>query len=418
MLNNYLCALDIGSSKLAVCLAQTRKGQIRSIFFDSVPSKYVKAGIIVDGIGLVGAIGRLLGNLRSKSGINIKYLSVNISGRAIVTKHSRAIIPLAERGNKVINVSDIQMVNEQARILGSSLEEEIIHQIPCSYTIDARSNVANPLGLYSHKLEADLYLICAELSSVQSLSRVINQSGYEIKDLYFSGLASSKAVFNLNELKNGINIFCDIGSDITELLIFYNGILKDVEILSLGGNDLTLSLCEELKIPLELAEEIKIAHGVIGEPQHIPEDKEILVKKSGLYKPIKQRLVSEIVSAQAKVICTSLKNAIEKKVSSYEIDNFVVVGRAILLEGMIETLENVLSIPVKLGKINEPRLLSLVKENNSLSGRKYLNFLTCLGMVCAALQEEPAGILRGHQTTKNLLLKALHRFKDVYQEYF
>jgi cell division protein FtsA len=336
MLNNYLCALDIGSSKLSACVAVIKKGQIHRIFFDSVPCAFLKQGIAVDSIGLVGAIGKLLGNLRVKSGINIKYLHANISGKDIVTKHSRAICPLAERGNKVITVSDMQMVNEQARILGSSLEEEIIHQIPCDYTIDAKSNVLNPLGLYSHRLEVDLYLVCAKLSSVQSLSRAINQSGYEIKNLWFSGLATSKAVFNHNELKNGVNVFCDIGSDITELLIFDKGVLKDVQILPVGGDDLTHYLSHELKIPLELAEEIKVSHGVIGDPRHIPEEKEILVRKSGLYKPIRQRLVTQILSAQAQELCSSIKSTLEKKASSYEIDNFIVAGRSSLLEGMIE----------------------------------------------------------------------------------
>ncbi|HTZ11624.1 MAG TPA: cell division protein FtsA, partial [Candidatus Margulisiibacteriota bacterium] len=416
MLNNYLCALDIGSSKLSACVAEIKKGQIQRVFFESLPCAFVKEGIAVDSIGLVGSIGKLLGNLRSKSGINIKYLHTNISGKDIVTKHSHAIVPLAERGNKVITASDIQMVNEQARILGSSLEEEIIHQIPSDYTIDAKNNILNPLGLYSHRLEVDLYLVCAKLSSVQSLSRAVNQSGYEIKDLWFSGLATSKAVFNPNELKNGINIFCDIGSDITELLIFDKGVLKEVQILPIGGDDLTRRLSRELKVTFELAEEIKVSHGVIGDPQHIPEDKEILVRRSGLYKPIRQRLVTEILSEQAKALCSSIKSTLEKKAPSYEIDNFIVAGRSALLEGMIESLENVLSIPVKLARINESHLIQLAKENSFLSARKYLTFLTCLGMVCSELQEKPAGVLPVQHATKNLLLKAVNRFKETYQE--
>ena len=123
----------------------------------------------------------------------------NRSFQNILTKHSHAIIPLAERGNKVITSTDIASANEQARILGSSLEEEIIHVIPSSYSIDSKNNVINPVGLYSHRLEADLFLICAKLSSLQSLSRAVSQAGYEIKNLSFSGLATSRAVFSKEE---------------------------------------------------------------------------------------------------------------------------------------------------------------------------------------------------------------------------
>ena len=417
-LNNYICTLDIGSSKIAACVAQIKRKRIANIFFESLPSKGVKKGIIVDSIDLVNTISRLLKNLKAKSGIKIKLIYINISGEDIVTKHSRAILPLAERGNKVITLLDIERVKEQARVLGSSLEEEIIHRIPSSYSIDSKSNIANPVGLYSHRLEVDLYLVCAKLSSVQALSRVINQAGYEIKDLFLSGLATSKAVLS-KEFNEGLNLFCDIGSDTTELLFFKDGSLSDIEVLSIGGNNLTIALQEEFKIPFELAEDIKRSYGIIGDPAQIKEDKEILVKKSNLYKPIKQRMVSEIITSQAKSICFKIKDAVQEKVSCYEVNNFVLSGRTVLLEGFIESLENCISIPVKLGRIANPEIPASVKEYNELSGHKYLMFLTCLGMLCEALKDSKAtGILSAQQPAKNLIIKAVNRFKEVYQEYF
>ena len=420
MLNNsYICALDIGSSKIAGAVASIKGKRITSVSFDFLPSKGIKSGLIIDSIALVDSITKLLKSLKAKSGINIKFVHVNISGQDMVTKHSRAIIPLAERGNKVITASDMQRVGEQARILGSSLEEDIIHALAYSYAIDSNANLMNPLGLYSHRLEVDLYLICGRLSSIQSLSRVVSQSGYEIKNLYFSGLATSCIVSN-NELKKGLNLVCDIGSDITEILVFKDGSLKDIGILSTGGGELTTHLSEALKIPFELAEDIKRSHGVIGDSSHIGEEREILVKKSSLYKPIKQKFVSEVITSKAKEICSAIKDAVEKKVSLYEVDNFIVVGRTVLVEGFIETLESTLSIPVKLGRIKNPEVPPSVKEDSALSGQKYLNYLTALGIICKALEDRTseAGILTLHQPAKNIILKAINKFKEVYQEYF
>jgi cell division protein FtsA len=417
MLNNYICALDIGSSKIAVVLAEFRKKKLANIYFDSISVKGVKEGAIVDSTNLIGLVSKILKGLKIKSGINIKFVSVNISGQDIITKHSRAVIPLAERGNKVISIADLQRVNEQARILGSSIEDEIIHMIPLSYSIDAKGDILNPLGLYSHRLEVDLYLVCSKLSSVQSLTRIINQSGYEVRDLFLSGIATSKAVFGPG-LKDGLNILCDLGSDTTELLIFKEGLLKDIEVLPFGGNDLTRKLSENLKIPMDLAEDIKRSYGFIGNPQDIGEDKEILVKKSEFYKPIKQRLVSEVVTAAAGEVCAKIKEASEKKVELYEVNNFVIVGRTILLEGFIETLEKTLNLPVKLGRITNLEIISLIKEDSGLSGQKYLNYLTCLGMICETLEKKPLGTLPLYQPAKNIILKTLNRVKEVYQEYF
>ncbi|MBI4706989.1 MAG: cell division protein FtsA [Candidatus Omnitrophica bacterium] len=415
--SNYLCALDIGSSKIVAVVAEIHKKQLKNIFFESMPVKGVRKGVVVDSIELVGTVTKLMKNLRAKSGINIKSLCVNISGQDIVTKHSRAIIPLAERGNKVVTLSDIQLVSDQARVLGSSLEEEIIHQIPSSFTIDSKSNIANPLGLYSHRLEVDLYLISAKLSSVQSLARVIHQSGYDIKSLFFSGFATAKAVFN-QEFKDGVNIFCDVGSDITELLTFRDGLLKDINILEAGGDALTQELSDALKIPWDLAEEIKKSYGVIGDSSQIDEDKEILVKKSNLYRPIKQREVSEIITVSSKKMCSKIKDEIEKKLSTYEVNNLVISGRTVLLEGFIETLESILSIPVRLARISDQQLLGLVKESNELSGQKYLTYLPALGMICEILVSKPVAMQPAHQNAKHFLQKITNKFKEVYQEYF
>lgn len=418
MLNNsYICAVDIGSNKIAASLAQVRKNRIENIFFDTIVSSGVKEGVIIDALELITCLSKILKSLRAKSGLKIKFIHTNFSGRDISTKHSHAIIPLAERGNKVITSTDIANANEQARILGSSLEEEIIHVIPSSYSIDSKSNVINPVGLYSHKLEADLFLICAKLSSLQSLSRAVSQAGYEIKNLSFSGLATSKAVFD-KEGKKGVSVFCDVGSDITELLIFKDGLLQDIQVLPLGGSSLTSQLSEGLKINYELAEDIKRSYGVIGDADSISENKEILVKKDEFYKPIKHRQVAQMVTNSSRLICTQIKEVVERKVALHEIDHFVMAGKTLLTDGFIEMMESVIGIPVKIGRINNPEVAALLKENSDLSGQKYLTYLTCVGMICEELENKTIGNASLVKPAKNLLISMVNRFKEVYQEYF
>lgn len=417
MFNNYICALDIGSSKIAASVARVKRKQITDIFFEMHSSGGVSKGALIDAVELVGSIGAILKRLKAKSGVNIKFIYTNFSGDDLITKNSRAIIPLAERGNKIITLSDIEKVSEQARILGSGLEEEIIAEIPLSYTIDSKSNIFNPLGLYSHRLEVDLYLICGKLSSIQSLTRAVNQAGYEIKDLFFSGLATAHALFD-EELKNETNILCDIGSDITELLLFEDGRLKHVEILSIGGNDLSWELAKALKIPLDLAEEIKKTHAAAGDSSLIADDKEILVKKDNLYKPIKHKSVNEIVTAKTKLICQILKERTERIAPLSKIDNFIAVGGSVLLEGFLEILETSLGIPVKLGRIGNPQILSLVNQEEALLRQKYLNYLTCLGILCQVLNSDQPPIAHPHKPCANFFINSINRVKEVYQEYF
>ncbi len=417
MLNDYVCALDIGSSKIAGVLARVKNNKITNIYLDTFPIRSVKKGVVVDSVALIGSVTKILKNLRQVSGIKVRSVTVNISGQDIVTRHSKAVIPLVDRGNKVVTLSDMHKVTEQARILGSSLEDEIIHTIPLNYSTDSKLQILNPLGLYSHRLEVDLYLVCARLSSVQTINRIVSQAGYEVKDVYFSGIATSKAVFG-SYSRDGLNVICDIGSDTTEILFFREGLLSDIQILSFGGNNMTERISEALKIPLELSEDIKRSYGYIGNPDDIAQDKEILVKKGETYSPIKQRFFCEILNSYAGEMCAGIKDAVEKSSPLYQINNFIVTGRSLLLDGFIEKLESVFGSPVKLGRITNLELISLIKENIELSGQKHLNYITALGMVLKSLEESPVGILPLHRPAKNLFLKTYYKIKDVYQEYF
>ena len=415
--DNYICALDISSSKIAAIVARISKRRISELFFEVGPSKGVKKGVVADTIGLVSSVSAVLKSLKASSGINIKTLNVNISGEDISTRHSRAIIPLVERGNKVITPSDVSRVNEQARILGSSLQEEIIHSLPYSYAIDSKANIVNPVGLYSHRLEVDLYLIFAKLSGVQSLARAVNQCGFDIGDIFFSGLATSIAVFD-NNPREGVEVLCDIGSDTTDMLVFRNGRLSDVDVIYCGGDDITVKVSDELKIPFELAEEVKRSHAFMGEYSHLAEDKEILVKKQDIYKPIPEKKVIEIAAREGRRLCDAIKDKLERMVPSQRVISFICVGRTVMLDGFLESLENALGIAVRLGRIRNPEIAGLVNRYDSLSGQRYLTYLTSLGLICQSLHCEQAHTLYAIDSPHNIISRAFCKIQEIYQEYF
>lgn len=418
MLNSYICSVDIGSSKIAASAALVSNKRVSNIYFESVPCKSLKAGAVIDAVSLVGSLDKVLKQLKVKSGIKIKSIHINVSGSEIVTKHSFGVIPLAERGNKVITLNDVQRVNEQALLLAANLEEELINHIPVSYSIDSRKGILNPLGLYSHRLETDLYLISVKLGFMQNIGRIVNQAGYEISTITFSGLASARAVFD-KALEHGQNVLCDIGSDVTELLIFSEGTLCDIIILPLGGDMITQELSDALKIPLDLAEETKCLHGKVADTGSIGEDNQVLIKKDDIYKAFGKKLICELVTRQSRIICEAIKENLCKKTDLGKINNFICIGRTILLEGFLEALENTLGIRVKIGRIADPDLTAKICANDELSGQKYLNYITSLGIIAQNLKDNQQKLLSNQQPQgSNPLFKALNRIKEVYEEYF
>ncbi|MDD2703532.1 MAG: cell division FtsA domain-containing protein [Candidatus Omnitrophica bacterium] len=417
MFKNYICALDIGESKIAAAVVELRRNVPVSLFFESQSLKALDKGTVVESIELIRSVERVLESLKSKSGINIKGVYANISGQDIIVRHSHALVPLWDRRGKVVTGIDIQNVNEQALILGANLDEEILTYLPNEYSVDLEKQVVNPLGLFSHRLGVDLTMICGKAASVRSFYHVINRAGYDLKGLVFSGLATAEIILG-RENKEGVNVLCDVGGDITEILILKNGIPKHIEIISTGGEDITGSLQEELKIPYELAEEIRKSYGTIGNGGGALRDKEILLKEGDMYKPIKQGVVIDTVTAQAQAICSRMKESVYKNVTGDEINNLFAAGRTMLQDGFIEMFEGAMGIPVRLGRITHPQIVPLLNHNPlAFSGHKYLTYLTSLGIICWVIRQHipqfPAA-----SSSRNPISKVINKVYELYQEYF
>ena len=418
----YVCGIDIGSSKIAACLGCFKGAELTSLWWDSIVTTGVSRGQLQDIPGLVACLSQLFKNLKAKSKVKIKSVSLGIASQNIITKHSQAVIALAERGNRSVTKAHIQNVVQQARILGSCLEDEILHAEPLNYTIDHESEVFDPLGLYGHQLKVNLYLICVRVAYINTIIEVINRLGLRLNEITLSGLAVSQALFNPNRM-NGISILCDIGKDITQLLIFNGRGLIHYQVIVAGGDNLTAKLSEALSLPYSLAEEVKISYGRIQNNREV-QDKEIIVKKDTSYTTLSQNSVIQILTEAAGCIAEEIRDAvrphhlaISSPLSPLKTTLYV-SGRTACLDGFLELLEIVIGIPVKMAKIGNPSLSTPLMRQRILSGEPTLNYLTCFGLLAESVK------LSGQKSThpirdfRNFLSNIPEKVKEVYLEYF
>jgi cell division protein FtsA len=419
----YICTLDIGSSKIACALAELgRDGYIKNIFFEFGPSKGIKQARIFDSQQLSDSIADVLDKLRKKAGINVRSLWLGVAAVYMLAKHSRAIIPLAQKGSRLVTPFDVQKVIEQARILGASLEEEIIAQVPHRFCVDEQKDVLNPVGFYGHRLEVDLYLVCVKTNFVLTIRRIVNRLGYEIADMFFSSLSTTRIAFKQEHLVScGRHIFCDIGADITQMLIFHNAILQDFQILPFGGNDLTTEIAAACNIPFALAEDIKKSRCWVGDMAQ--PDKEIIIKKrDGRYISLSQRRISGLLSRKVEFLCALIKEGLTRSLNTASIEpsinQMVVAGRSALLSGFLEMLEARLGFPVKMIGFSDVTIFKKIKGNFLISTPHLLTYISCLGLIQEAVNSFNSRLPFSLCQPRNLLSKILYKIKYMYQEYF
>ncbi|MBU0549723.1 MAG: cell division protein FtsA [Candidatus Omnitrophica bacterium] len=417
----YICSLDIGSSKIAACIGFFKGKSLVKLWLDSIAAAGVKQGLIQDAQALTDCIARLLKKLKAKSGIKVKSVHVGIASHNITVKYSQAVIALAERGNKSVTKTDIARVNQQAQILGSCLEEEILHITPLSYVIDNENEVINPLGLYGHQLKVNLCLISTKVSYLNTITEIANRAGIKLNSLTLSGLAASQAAFSPGKIK-GLNVLCDIGKDITQVLIFNDDRLTHCHILEFAGDDLTTALSGELNIPYSLAEEVKISYGSIQNHSK-PQNKEIIVKKGNDYLTLDQDLISDIISKRSLRLAEAIRDIIRPYVLTVSLPSYphkptlYATGRTVCLDGFLEALEVVTGIPVKMAKIGNAALLASKMHNRFVTGEPLLNHLASFGLVWEAINS-PNNRVKSGRHFRHSFSHFADRIKEIYQEYF
>ena len=401
MKERLICGLDLGTSKLAITSAKIdRAGRLNIIGIDTL-----KLGT-PDLKPSLDYIQKILALLKNRIDLRFPEFIINVSGNFIFPRYSRAAIPLSDRGTKLINRRIVERLNLQARNLGLGLEERLLHEFPQAYTIDTQTRSNNPVGMYGRRLEVETFLISAQLKKIQDIIYSLSQAGCEVKNFVFSGLASGLGVLGQIDRNKGC-VLIDIGAGLTEIAIFKDGILRQIQVINFGGNDLTESIAKDLKVPFNLAEEIKLEYAVALSKER-DEDEEIIIKKNSGYDSVKRSLVTDAIIPRLNRINKLIKKTIAESNWRQDLSAGVIItGGFSLLDGFIEMLELELGMPVKMGL---PRQVTSSQYKSPL-------FATSIGLVNYAY-EAHLNKVSGLNKAKSWIDQLISPLKFVYQEYF
>jgi cell division protein FtsA len=397
------CGLDIGSQRLKACLVRVVDSHSQELIgvYEAKTSGFCNAS--VSDLGLfTECIHHAITGLTQKTGTKFKELHVGIGGDLISKRLSSTVIPLLDRGNKVVGNHDIRKINNQAKLLGVKVEEQIINDFPQFYRVDDVNTALNPLGLLGRKLEVKTLLIVSNITRIQNITKAIHQAGYDVASLSYNSYAASFVSLDARLRKNGC-VLIDIGAKLTDVLIFKNNMLKYIDMIPFGGDDVTHCIARNLNLPFDLAEDLKMSYAVAIDSDPLQQE-DILVKKQGEYVPIKRQDICQAILPEVDQLSELIKESIERSGIRGQVnEGIVMVGGCSLLSGLLEKIEMTTNLHVALGRVN--------------LGHKNLNnaaiFSAAVGL--AQLGAFSTSSVNGHSSkAKNLL----NRMKELYQEYF
>lgn len=406
---NICCGLDVGAHRIKACLIHVHRDRSPQIIgVSQVATGGLQKSSVSDLRELSDCANRVIAGLADKAKLKVREVHLGIGGHFIQSRRTHAVIPLADKGNKVITSFDIKKIDHQACLLGVNLDEKLIHDFPIQYVVDGFNMASNPLGLHGRKLEANILIAVAQSNLINNLYKAVQQAGFEVKLTAFSSLCAAEVCLTEDEKKQG-SVFIDIGAQATDVLIFKDGVLKNFFILNSGGDQLTEEIAKALQLPFDLAEDIKRSYAIISEGEAAAALKgEILVKRDTGYVTIDRASISNVATPWASALIEKIQQVIRPADLEHHVSSGIMVGGGgALLAGFLEHMEKKMTLPTRMAKIN----LDAKHLNNPAV------YAACVGLANRVSKEAVSPLFSPGQPGP-LLNKVKIRLRELYQEYF
>lgn len=350
-----ITGLDIGSSKVSAVAAEIMPaGAFRVIAQSSFPSRGIVRGDIMELGQAVDSVSRALSGISQKTGKKAANIYVNISGQAVKGIRSGGMIPISLRGREV-TVSDMKRCADVAGTIHLPLNREIIHRVVRGFSVDEGPSVINPLGLYASRLNCEVYIITADVNHIQNIYKCVNDAGYDIKEIVYSGMADGAGLLD-NEGREEDTLILDMGMSLTEASFFTGGLLAAMTVLAAGAGD------------------------------------------------IKSDFKSD---AEFDRLITGIKLAIEDYgKAGGKVNSVIVTGGLAFTDGIAEFLEEKLARPVRMGVVKDIR--------GDISSLDSVRLSTALGLAKYALRYYTKKAIEEKSMVRRLSTKVV----DIFNNYF
>lgn len=406
MADNLICAIDIGSFKIASVVGVQSKDsdELRVIGFNSVPSRGVKKGLIVDIDQVTQAVEESVEKAERMAGHKINHAFVSIGGPHISSLNSHGVVAVSNSQGEIVP-EDIERVIEAARAISLSNTRQIIEVTPREYVVDGQPGIKNPVGMTGVRLEVDTHIITASLTNLKNIDRCLADLGIANSGFIFSGLASAESTLTDTEKELGV-VLVDIGGGKTDISVYVEGALSYSCSIGVGARHVTNDIAVGLRVSLDSAEKIKLH---LSKNMSMRRDERVFKKETpldlnDLMLPENvtdvslKTLVDGIISPRLEELFKLIFEEIEKSGYANSVPSGIVVtGGGALTVGLVEMGKKVVGLPMRLGR--PAGVTGLIDE---LMNPQYA---TTVGLILYGQRN----IMRGDKTGKdfNKMLKDL-----------
>ena len=354
--------LDVGTSKVCTLVARIENGSnLRILGVGIEPAQGLRKGTVTDINAASESIARSIEKAERTSGFEINSAIVNLAGTQVSSTISKGAVGISGR---VIDQEDVYRALDSAQAIAVPHNREIVHVIQRGFNIDGQEDISQPVGMHGYRMEVEAHIITSAASTLENLRQCVSMAGIDVTQFVLNPLASSEAILSETEREMGVAVI-DLGAGTTGLAIYVKGDVFHANVLPIGGNHITSDIAQGLRLPLDVAEEVKLQHG-FAMLDGIEEDEafNIVAFGSEQASKVQRTELVNIIEARAEEILMMVQQEIKR--SGYDAmlpAGVVLTGGGALLPGIRSLAARILNLPVRVAK--PEKMVGLTDQINS-----------------------------------------------------
>ncbi len=367
----YVCVLDLGSLYCrALCLGWNGE-RYQLLGLVEIPSGGVMQGEVVNTEKAAATLTRALELLeqellKQQIQVPIREISLVYSGVTLGCHNSWGITgttPLRSHSDprdssaRCVTEADIERALNSAAELRISADLERLHEIPRCYKLDGKVLRRDILGSNGIRLEIEVHIITCLREAIENLIEISSRGEQHPVEIVHSSIAASYISLTDEELEQGC-LLLDMGYSATSFQYSFEGQPLITESVGLGGYHSSHDIAEIFGTSFEVAEQLKLQHGICWPAFVTPEERVIIPGgATSMAQEISRLELCEVLNARVEEIFEIVYGRLEYYGIQREyIQSTVLIGGSALLSGMSELAEEVFASPARLGLPDDPAL--------------------------------------------------------------
>ncbi|MDC0423237.1 cell division protein FtsA [Methylophilaceae bacterium] len=359
---NTIVALDVGTSKIVVIVAELQSdGILKIIGLGQHVSKGLRRGVVINIESTMQAIQRAIEEAELMADCKIKDVYTGIAGSHIQSLNAHGMVMVKD---SEVSQMDVDRVIETAQAVSLPPDQQVLHILTQEYIVDNQHDIREPLGMSGMRLEVKVHIVSGAITAAQNIIKCIKRCGLEVVELILQPIASSEAVLTKDEKELGVCLV-DIGGGTTDIAIIKNGSIQHTAVIPIAGDQITNDIAVAFRTPTQSAEDIKIAHGsAVSYMASANEQIAIPLVDGREPKKITTEVLSQVIEPRITELYELVRNELHRsRMGNAIASGIVITGGSSMMKGMVNLGETVFNMPVRIGVPRDVDGLLQVVEN-------------------------------------------------------